>query len=148
LALFLSYRLLVERVLGLPPQLHDEATGALQLVALGLVARTVSSVLNTPQLVRLRMDLSALIASGTGTLQICLVPLVLFLQGGLKGAVAVITGMAFVAALLNLAVSSKLQPLLLRTRIQFSLIPTLVRFGGAVILVSLSGILVANTEKL
>jgi O-antigen/teichoic acid export membrane protein len=148
LALFFSSGFIVERVIRLPLHLRDGATVALQLVAIGLLARTASGVLNTPQLVRLRMDLVTIITTGTGLLQICLVPLVLFYNGGLKGAVAVITAMTVVAAVANLILSHRLQPLLLWPKFDLSLLRPLSSFGRSVISVSLMGIVVANTEKL
>ena len=129
-ALLISSKFLVEQVLRLPAHLHDIATVGLRLLALAFVARSASGVLNTPQLVRLRMDLNTVINSGANTLQIILVPIVFFLQGGLTGVIAAIAAIAVVAALINFAVSIRLQPLLLTTRIDLSLIRPLVRNTG------------------
>jgi O-antigen/teichoic acid export membrane protein len=139
---------LVEQALHLPSHLHREAALAIQLAAVGFVARCVSGVINTPQLVRLRMDLHTLIIAGTGVAQILLVPLVLFLGGGLVGAVAVITGSAIVAVLIQAATSASLLPQLLRPRISRSLMRPLTSFGGSLVISSLAAMVLVNAEKI
>jgi O-antigen/teichoic acid export membrane protein len=100
LALAVGARLLVEQGLRLPAYLQASAVIAVRLAALGFLARTVAGVLNTPAMVRLRMDLVVLVTAGTSVGQILLVPVVVFLGGGLTGAVTVVAGAGVAAALL------------------------------------------------
>lgn len=139
---------LVEQALRLPSHLHQEAVVAIRLAAAGFVARCVSGVINTPQLVRLRMDLHTLISSGTGAAQIFLIPIVLFLGGGLVGAAAVITAGAIAAALIHAVTSASLLPQLLRPRISRSLIRPLTGFGGSLVISSIASIILLNAEKI
>lgn len=139
---------LVERVLRLPEHLHREAVFALRLAAIGFVARSVSGVLNTPQVVRLRMDLNALITTGTGVAQICFIPLVLLLGGGLVAAVSVTAGAAVITALAHLVVSGQLLPRLFKPRISSALIKPLMKFGSGLVVSSLASIVLIHAEKL
>jgi len=86
LAIFAEY--IVRDALKLPDYLQNVAVISLFLAAVGFLFRTASLVLDTPQLVRLRMDLITAIAVGTGLAQIMVVPLVVWFGGGLIGATA------------------------------------------------------------
>ena len=66
-----------------------------------LFGTAISGVFNTPATVRLRMDLVVLVVAGVGTGQILVVPVVVYLGGGVTGAVSVIAGTAIAAALLH-----------------------------------------------
>src|SRR5207249_5144145 len=67
---------LAQHALRLPPGLVPAATIALRLTALGFIGRSVAGVFNTPQLVRLRLDLFTIVTTGSALAQICLVPVV------------------------------------------------------------------------
>jgi O-antigen/teichoic acid export membrane protein len=139
---------LIIHVLRLPAHLLGQAELALRLAALGFVARTVSNVLNTPQLVRLRMDLYSMIFAGAGVAQIFLAPVALLLWGTLSGMVGVITGVSLVTVLVQLIVSRRLLPGLLRPRINPDFAKPLIRFGGALVISSLANLILVNMEKL
>lgn len=148
LTLALGARPLVERLLRLPIYLHEPAIVALRLAAIGFVARAIAGVINTPELVRLRMDLLVLINVGTLVLQILLVPLVLYLNGGLTGAVATIAGAGLLAASLHTLVGMRLLPSLRRPRIGPALLKPLAKFGGAMLISALAGMVLTNADKL
>jgi O-antigen/teichoic acid export membrane protein len=148
LALALGARPFVEQVLRLPSNLHQPAVIAVRLAALGFLARAIAGVLNTPAVVRLRMDLVVLITSGTATAQIVLVPVVLYLGGGLTGAVEVVAGVAIATALLFAMIGMRLLPQLRRPHISRGLLKPLARFGGALVVSSIAGAVLANLEKL
>ena len=145
--LALSARPLVEHGLRLPLHLQGTAIIALRLAAVGFVARAVAGVLNTTEMVRLRMDLVTLINVGTLIGQIFLVPVVLFLGGGLTGAVAVIAGAGLLSACLHGLVSLRLLPYFARPRINLALLKPLSRFGGAVVITSALTMLLGNADK-
>lgn len=148
LTLALSARPLVEQGLRLPTHLHETATVALRLAALGFVGRAVAGVMNTPELVRLRMDLLVLINVGTLVGQILIVPVVLFLGGGLTGAVAIMAGAGLLGALLHTLVGMRMLPRLRRPHVSAGLLKPLARFGGAVLISSLAGMVLTNADKL
>jgi O-antigen/teichoic acid export membrane protein len=148
LSLALGARVLVGEILRLPPHLHETAVVVVRLTALGFFARAIAGVLNTPQVVRLRMDLMTLITTGTSVIQIVLVPIVVFLGGGLIGAVAVIAGTSILAAILHATVSSRLLPGMLRPVVSRELFKPIMRFGSALVASSLAAVLLAHGEKL
>lgn len=145
--LILSARPLVEHGLRLPQHLHGTAVTALRLAAVTFVARTVVGVLNTPEMVRLRMDLVTLITVGTLVGQIFLVPVVLYLGGGLTGAVAVIAGSAVLCACLHGLVALRLLPQFARPRLDLALLKPLSRFGGAVVIASVVTMLLGTADR-
>jgi O-antigen/teichoic acid export membrane protein len=148
LALALGARPLVERGLRLPGYLVEPAVIAMRLAALGYLARAIAGVLNTPAIVRIRMDLVVLVTSGTSVGQILLIPLVLFLGGGLTGAVTVVAAAAVSAALLYSVIGARLLPRLRRPHISRALVKPLTRFGGGLVISSIAATILANLEKL
>jgi O-antigen/teichoic acid export membrane protein len=138
----------VEQILRLPPHLHETAIVVVRLTALGFFARTIAGVLNTPQLVRLRMDLMTFITTGTSVLQIVLVPIVVLMGGGLIGAVSVIAGASILAVILHAIVSSRLLPGMLRPVFSRELFKPILRFGRGLVVSSLAAVLLAHGEKL
>lgn len=148
LALLALARPLLERALALPPHLHDEATLTLRLVAVGFVARAVTGVLNTPQLVRLRLRLHSALMSAAAIVQIALVPLALALGGGLPAAGAVIGGVAVAAAVAQSMIAARILPQLSRPRLERALVGRLARFGGALVLTTICVLLLTHGEKL
>lgn len=145
--LIFGARPLVQYGLRLPLHLQVAAVIALRLAAVVFVARALVGVLNTPELVRLRMDLVTLINVGTLVGQIVLVPVVLFLGGGLTGAVTVIAGSAVLCACLHGLVSLRLLPQFARPRLDLALLKPLARFGGAVVIASFVTLLLGNVDK-
>jgi len=145
--LALSAKMIVVSGLHLPEHLQRTAALALQLAAVGFIARTVSGVFNTPQLVRLRMDLNTLIATGISVAQGSLIILALLCGGGLVAASAVIVGVACVSMLAQAFVSQRLLPCLSRPKIKRELFRPLIRFGGALVVSSLAGMVLVQAEK-
>jgi O-antigen/teichoic acid export membrane protein len=146
LTMFAEY--IVRDALRLPDYLHYTGVVSLSFAALGFLFRTTSLILNTPQLVRLRMDLVTLVTAGTGLMQIMTVPLVIWLGGGLIGAAATIAVFSFINLICNIFVSRKLLPDLFDFKFQKSLITPLIKFGGTLVVSSIAGILLINLEKL
>ncbi|MGH2661336.1 MAG: oligosaccharide flippase family protein [Actinomycetota bacterium] len=133
--------------LGLGPDLVGPATTALRVASIGFVARAISGVLNTPQIVRMRWDLSVSITSGGTILQILLAPVVLWLGGGLVTAVAVSTVVAVLTAFANLVVSTRLQRKLWPPSIRRSMVRPLMVFGGAMLLAYGAHIVLSNGDR-
>lgn len=148
LALVIGARPLIEHGLRLPALLHEPAVIAVRLAALGFLARAIAGVLNTPAVVRLRMDLVVLITSGTATAQVLLIPVVLFLGGGLTGAVMVVAAAAVITALLYAIVGVRLLPRLRRPHVSGALMKSLARFGLGLVISTIAGLFLSNIEKL
>jgi O-antigen/teichoic acid export membrane protein len=148
LAVVLGAQPLVEHGLRLPAYLQGSAVIAVRLAAVGFLARTVAAVLNTPAMVRLRMDLVVLVMASTSVGQILLVPVVLLLGGGLTGAVMVVAGAGVAAALLYAVIGSRLLPRLRRPHVRVELLRPLASFGGALVISSIAATVSANLEKL
>lgn len=143
----LAARPLVEHALRLPVHLHEAAIIALRLAAVGFLARTLAGVVNTPQVVRLRMDLVTKINTGGYIGQTILILVVLLLGGGLIGAVAIVAGVNVLIAIVFALVSLRLLPRLVRPQISSVLLKPLLRFGSALVVTSLAGIVLVNAEK-
>jgi O-antigen/teichoic acid export membrane protein len=141
-------RPLVVHALHLNPSLQDVTVICVRLAAVGLLGRLAAGVFNTPAVVRLRVVILALIGNGVAVLQILVVPLVLFLGGGLPEAVAAIAGAALLRALLNAATGMRLLPALRRPRVSRDLMPLMTRFGWALFLSTAAEVLLTNVEKL
>jgi O-antigen/teichoic acid export membrane protein len=146
-ALVVSAPILVTRVFHFPATLQGSGIAALRIAALGFVGRNLAGVLNTPQTVRLRLDLCTVINSGFGVAQIALVPIVLAAGGGLPGAVWVITLAACGTALAHAIVALDLLPQLARPRLRWSLVAGAAAFGAAVAASSLLNIALTSSEK-
>lgn len=147
-ALIVFAPLIVERVLGLRPALHDTVIAALRVAAIGFVARALAGVLSAPHLIRLRLGLVALIDSGCGVLQIALVPVVLWLAGAaLVPAVAVGAAVNVLAAALHAGVALRALPRFRRPTIRPSFVGPLLRFSLLTSFMALSGLILLNLEK-
>lgn len=147
-AMFLSADLLATTLLHVPPDLHRAATIALQLAAVVLFVRSISVVLNTPHMVRLRQDLVSGINNGGGAIQVAFVPLVLWwLHGGVASAVAVFAIVGIGIAIAHAIVACYFLPALRVPRLAHGHVRAIVRYGWsnvALVIVSLVGF---NAEK-
>ncbi len=147
-ALFALARPLVVQGLRLPPSLHEAGIFCVRLAAIGFMGRNASGVLNTAALVRLRVELLVSVASGSAILQIVLVPVVLYLGAGLKGAAIVIACVAILNSLMHAVISMKLLPALRRPIVRSDLLKALARFGGALVVSTIAETALTNSEKL
>ena len=147
IALFYGARPLVLHGLRIPEHLHDEAVLAFQLTALVFMAQSLAGVLNTPQLVRLRLDIYTLIHAGCSVGQIFLVPIVLLFGGKLPSAVGVMLAAAAASVLLHAYFSWRLVARLAKPVIQLRLMGPLLRFGSSIILITLLGVILFHSEK-
>jgi len=141
-------RPLLEDILHVPAHLQSEAVIALRLASIGFIARVAAGVLNTPQIVRLKMHMNAGIMAASSVAQIGLTPIILLLGGGLAGASAVISGVAIVTALGQAFFSQRLLPRLLRPQVDWELVGRVAKFGGAMVVSIVIVLLLTNVEKL
>ncbi len=146
-AVFLAARPLVAQLLRLPDHLQGSAIQAIRLGIVTACALVLNSILNTPQLTRLKLRANSIIETCVGLLQSCTVLAVLGLGGGVTAVVAAGAFAALVGTLAHFSVSSRLCPSLQRPRYDPSLIRPLLRFGAAVIAGVAVGSLIGQGEK-
>ena len=130
-----------------PGHLAWEASLALKFTAITFVVNFLNAIFNTPQLARLRMDLNTLTASGFRSAGIVATPIVIYLGGGILGAVSVLLSAALLTLAGHMFISGRLLPSLFDITIDRSLIRPLLTFGGAVVFVGVAGVILINVEK-
>jgi len=146
--IWLTAPAIAHRVLHLQPNLLGSGALALRLGSVALVARILASVLNTPELVRLRWDLYVLVTNGSGVAQVVVVPIVVAFGAGVGGAVGVIAVAAVAATVLHFIVGAKLAPALRRPSVRPDLARPLIRFGGGLVVANVLGLVLGSGERL
>jgi len=132
---------------NVPPELHTEANLALKLASITFVIGFLNNIFNTPQLTRLRMDLNTFVNSGFRMLGLIATPIVIYLGGGILGAVAILLIVALLTLAAHLYVSGKLLNQLFQFTLDRNLIRPMLNFGGALVIAGIAGIFLVNTEK-
>jgi O-antigen/teichoic acid export membrane protein len=126
---------------------QTSASLALKITSVSFVFGILASVLNTPQLSRLRMDLNTLVNAGPKILMAIATPIVLYFGGYVVEAIWV----AFFASLLILAgtifTSGRLLPELYRPTINKAYFKPLLKFGSGWLIAMIAAILLTNLEK-
>ncbi|MEP7343518.1 MAG: oligosaccharide flippase family protein, partial [Acidobacteriota bacterium] len=148
MTLIVMARPLLTQALNVPAHLQPAAVLALRLAALGFTARVAASIINTPQIVRLKMRLNSVITTASSVAQISLTPVVLLMGGGLVGVAAVISGVGMATVFSHALVSLRLLPQMLHPRFDPRLMGRMAKFGGAIVISTLTGILLLNGEKI
>lgn len=134
--------------LKIPEQMRLEAGFALKITAITFLLNILCSIFNTPQLARLRMDLNTFVNTGFRLLGIILVPIVLYLGGGIVGAVLVLMISALLTLFGHIFISGKLLNELFRFSISREIVKPLLRFGYPLVISGIAAILLVNLEKI
>jgi O-antigen/teichoic acid export membrane protein len=133
--------------LNVPEHLLTQASIALRIAAVAFVLGIVGSVVNSPMLSRLRMDLNTITSAVPKILLAAVTPFILYLGGGIIGAVS----WAFVVGVATLAVvvyfSGRLLPSMFRAGINRDLFRPLLKFGIGWFVAMVAIILMSNLEK-
>jgi O-antigen/teichoic acid export membrane protein len=145
--LWFGARPIAEDFLRLEAGLVDVAATGLRIASIGFMARALSGVLNTPQVVRMRWDLNVGITSGGAILQVVSVPVVLALGGGLLAAVTVSATISILTAVVHMLVSHHLQPAVWPPSIQRRLVRPLTQFGVAMVLSYGTYVFMTNVDR-
>lgn len=134
--------------LNVPDHLLSQASFALKITSGSFFLGILSSVLNSPMLARLRMDLNMLTSAVPKILLAVVTPFILYFGGGLVEAVswAFIVGFGIVSVVIYF--SARLLPRLASITLNRAYIRPLVKFGGGLVLGSLAAMLLVNFEKL
>jgi len=133
---------------NVPPELHSEANLALKLASVTFVIGFLNNIFNTPQLTRLRMDLNTFVNSGFRMLGLLATPIVIYLGGGILGAVAVLLIVTLLTLAAHLYVSGKLLNQLFQFTVDRSLIRPMLKFGGALLIALIAAGLLMHVEKI
>ena len=135
-------------VLNVPEHLQTQASVALRIASAAFVLGILGSVLNSPMLARLRMDLNTITAAVPKVLLAAVTPFILYFGGGIVGAVS----WAFIVGIATLAVvvyfGGRLLPELFHVGGRRELARPLLRFGGAWFIAMVAAMLLVNLEKL
>lgn len=131
-----------------PPDLEFEGALALRLASITFVSNFLSLIFNSPELTRLRMDINISITSGIRLLGIILTPLVIYLGGGVVGAVAVGLCVSLVTLTGHLIASARLLPQLIGVDIDKNSARAMLNFGGSLVIAGVATVLLSNLEKL
>lgn len=117
-------------LLSVPQGLRRPAVLALRLVSLTLVLRALTSVVNTPSLVRLRWKGLTFATAGPAVALALLTPICLFLtHGGVLTVAVAALGAGLLALVSNAWIAIRLQPKLLSTRMNLGFVRGLSRYG-------------------
>ena len=133
---------------NIPEQLHSEASIALKIALITFVLNILCNIFNTPQLSRLRMDLNTFVNAGFRLFGIILVPIVLYLGGGIIGAVSSLMIASFLTLIGHLFVSGRLLNELFQFSIDRNIIKPLLKFGSSLVIAGIAAILLVNLEKI
>lgn len=137
----------IARTANVPEHLMSEASVALKLAAAVFVINFLTNIFNSPELSRLRMDLNILVFSGVRLAGIIATPLVIYLGGGVIGAVCVALAVAVLTLTGHLIVSSRLLPELAGFSIDRASFRPLMKFGGSLVIAGIAAVLLLNLEK-
>jgi O-antigen/teichoic acid export membrane protein len=146
--LIASGRFAVVNLLHLSPAVQDEAIAALRWAAAVFFLRTLSGILNTPQLAHMRLGTYTLINSGSLVAQTLLVPIVVKLGWGVPGAVKVMAAVNVVALLAHILVDLRILPELRKPVFDATLLRPMFLYGGGVVANAIAELLFAHFDKL
>jgi O-antigen/teichoic acid export membrane protein len=132
---------------NVPEHLMGEAAFALKLAGVIFVINSLNGIFNTPEMTRFRMDLNMSITAGGRIAGLIAAPIVIYLGGGVVGAVAVMLGASLVTLIGHLAVSAKLLPEMAGLSIDRAAVRPLVKFGSSLLVAFVAGALLMHLEK-
>ncbi len=131
-----------------PDHLQAEGSLALKIASITFLVNLLCSIVNTPQLSRLRMDLNAFINTAMRVAGLIATPIVIYLGFGIVGVVTalLISNLAGLAG--HLLVSRHLlRGNLFLFSIDRSMMRPLFNYGGLFIAASIPGVILINAEK-
>jgi O-antigen/teichoic acid export membrane protein len=138
----------IARVANVPDHYHSDAVKALRIMSVSFVITILSSVLNTPMLTRLRMDLNTLTGSLPKALMLMVTPVILYLGYGIVGAVWVVLVASLVIIAGQLYFGWRLLPEIFDLSIDKSLIRPLLKFGAGMVAAVIAVVVLQNLEKI
>lgn len=133
--------------MNVPDYLLGQAGIALKITSVAFVLGILSSVLNSPMLARLRMDLNTITQATPKVLLAAVTPVLLYFGFGIVAAVtwALIVGVATILEVF--VISSRLLPALASPGIDREVIRPLLTFGGGWLVAMIAGVIIGNLER-
>ena len=132
-----------------PEPLIAEAATALRIASLTFLLNFLCSIVNTPQLTRLRMDLNTYINAGTRVAGLIATPILLYYGYGIVGVAAALFITNLICLIGHLIVSSHLlDGNLFAFTFDRAMVRPLLNFGGGYIAAAIAGVVLMNGEKL
>lgn len=131
------------------PQVHQySASIGLKFSALTLVVNCLNAIINTPQVARLRMDLTTGINSGFRIVGIIAIPLSLYLFSDIAAVFVLLFGLSVATFICHLFVSRRLLPNLFQGNWSRPEAKSLFKYGLAMLVAGVAGLMLVNGEKL
>ena len=135
--------------LNVPPEYLAEGSMALRIASLTFLLNFLCSIVNTPQLTRLRMDLNTYINAGTRIAGLIATPVVVYLGYGIVGVASALFVTNLICLIGHLLVSSHLlRGNLFSFSFDRAMIRPLLTFGSGYIAAAVAGVVLMNGEKL
>lgn len=134
-------------IFNVPAELIGESTQALRITSLTLVLNLLTTVFNTPMLVRMRMDLNMLTSATFRIGGVIATPLVVYQGFGIIGVAWTFLIVAVLTLLTTVSVSSGLLRGLLRGWFRSADLSALLKFGLGYSLSGIAAVLLVGTEK-
>lgn len=132
-----------------PDFLVDDARLALRIASITFVVNILCTIVNSPQLARLRMDLNTIVNAGARILGLLAVPVILHFGYGVVWAVSALLCASLVSLIGHILFSSSLLSGLVRKGLSsVATTRAMMRFGGHLIIAAAAAMAVANIEKL
>ncbi len=133
--------------LNVPDTLQDSATTGLRITTIAFVLGILATIVNTPQLARLRMELNTIANASPKVLMALSTPFVLYFGGGIVGAVYVVLIAAIIGICTHIFFSGRLLKELFRPTISIEAFKPLLVFGIGILFSGLAIAMLANLEK-
>jgi O-antigen/teichoic acid export membrane protein len=132
-----------------PAELMPEATTALRIAAVTFLLNFLCSIVNTPQLTRLRMDLNTYINAGTRIAGLIATPVMIYLGYGIVGVAAALLTTNLICLIGHLLVSSHLlRGNLFSFSFDRAIVRPLLQFGLGYVGAAIAGVVLMNGEKI
>lgn len=121
---------------------------ALRVACIALLARSAVTVLNTPQLVRMRFDLNSAVTAGGSVLQTLMILVAALLTREAEWAVVAIVIAASISAIVNYLMSRRLLPQLGHFAFDSAIAGRLWRFGRSLLISAIAAAFLSSADKL
>lgn len=145
---FFFYSNPILTLFNVPDHRLAEASFALKIVAFTFLVNFLNGIFNTPQLSRLRMDLTTFINASTRIAGLIATPIVIYLGYGIVGIAWALLVSNLVCLAGHLAVSQRLlKGNLFGLSIDRAMFRPLFNYGAAYITASTAGVILINAEK-
>lgn len=130
------------------PEYAADAVWALRIASVTFLLNFLCSIVNTPQLTRLRMDLNTAINASTRVAGLVATPVVIYLGYGLTGVATALLVTNLVCLIGHLVVSGRLlEGKLFGFSIERAMIRPLIKFGLGYVVAAIAMVVLMNGEK-